>query len=220
MTLEDIYGDVRFERYFALLSEWNNKFNLTAVTERKDVFLKHFYDSVLPLSIALPLFKEGARILDVGSGAGFPGVCLKLARPDLDVTLVESVGKKVLFLDALLSELKLTGIRVLKTRVEDFKQKDFNHAVARAVAPISTLAEYCLPFLKIGGSCVFYKSAVVENELSAASRSISFLGGKVENVLFAQLSTEILRSFVVVRKFAKTPLGYPRGGNKPKLEPL
>lgn len=222
MTLDDIYKDARFELYFKLLTEWNQKFNLTSVTDRENVYLKHFYDSVLPLSedISPPVFKQNAQVLDVGSGAGFPGVCLKLARPDLDITMIETVGKKVLFLTHLLTELGLDGIRAVKTRIEDFKQKDFDHVVARAVAPLSTLSEYCLPFLKKGGSACFYKSASATEEIEAAGRAISFLGGKVSSVVTLPLDSETLRNFIIITKTKDTPSGYPRGGNKPRLLPL
>lgn len=222
MTFADICKDARFELYFKLLTEWNKKFNLTSVAGKEEIYLKHFYDSVLPLdkSVTPSLFKQGAQVLDVGSGAGFPGICLKLARPDLNLTLIESVGKKVGFLDAVISELGLNGIRAIKTRIEDFKQRDFDHAVARAVAPLSTLAEYCLPFIKKGGSAIFYKSVSVSDEIKTAESAVSFLGGTVSNVLTLPLNDEISRSFVIINKIKDTPTGYPRGGNKPRLNPL
>lgn len=216
ISLENLYSDQRFEQYYTILSDWNKKINLTSLCQKEDIFFKHFLDSVL----FYDFFKERSSLLDVGSGAGFPGVCLKLVRDDLDVTLVDSVGKKVLFLQELISQLNLSNIVAVKSRIEEFNKKDFDYVTARAVASTNILAEYCLPFVKIGGFAAFYKSDDIDTELESSKAAIEFLGGRVEKVIRRKLSPDITRSLVVLKKVTPTPKGYPRRGNKPRKNPL
>ena len=206
----------KFELYYNLLTEWNEKFNLTAVTEKEKVELLHFRDSVLPQDMIV----KNASVLDVGSGAGFPAIPLKIVREDLTVTMVDSVNKKVVFLQEVIKRLGLTGIEALHKRIEELsKEVKYDVVTSRAVAPLNVLCEYCLPFVKIGGVMIAYKSAEVEEELQSAGKVISLLGGEA-TVEKRALSDEITRSFVIIKKVKESPSGYPRGGNKPRLKPI
>lgn len=210
----------KFYNYYLLLVEWNQKFNLTAITEMEDVIVKHFLDS----AIGYNLFNENSKIVDIGAGAGFPSIPLKIMRPDLEFLLVDSVNKKLIFLDEVIKNLSLTKIATIHSRAEDLankidKRESYNYCVARAVAQLNTLAEYCLPFVKIGGSMVAYKSNEIEEELNQSKKAIEILGGKIVEVkTFAVADYE--RKIVEIKKINSTPKKYPRGGNKPRLMPL
>jgi 16S rRNA (guanine527-N7)-methyltransferase len=216
MNIEKIKNDNRFRLYFELLKEYNQKFNLTAIIEESEVQEKHFFDSVLPIEF----FAKNARVLDVGAGAGFPGICLKLVRDDLDVTMLDSVNKKVEFLKILIKELNLQGICAVHKRIEDFLDRNFDVVTARAVAPLNILAEYCLPFVKIGGIMIAYKGKDAAEEVKNAKGAIEILGGGEVKVEEIPLSKDIKRSFVIIKKIKKSGAGFPRGGNKPRLKPL
>lgn len=209
-----------FEKYFALLSEYNARFNLTAITERAEVFEKHFLDSVLGES----LFPENANVLEVGSGAGFPSLPLKILRDDLSFTLVESTGKKCEFLKVAVKELSLSGVTVLNERAEtlarDPKYREkFDVCCARAVARMNTLSEYCLPFVKVGGVFVAYK-ADAEEELREAENAIKKLGGKAAYTYRYSLPNHGARTLICVEKSRPTPALYPRGQGKERKNPL
>ena len=207
----------KFDLYYKLLVEWNQKFNLTTVTEREKVELLHFKDSVLPSN----LIPNKSKLLDIGSGAGFPAIPLKIVRDDLDITMVDSVNKKITFLDEVISSLKLTGIRAIHKRVEDLdKKQKYDVVTSRAVAALNILVEYCLPYVKVGGFMLAYKSMEISQELDNAKKAIDILGGRVEKIEKIELDKEITRSFVVIRKVKESPSGYPRGGNKPRLKPI
>ena len=207
----------KFDLYYKLLVEWNQKFNLTTVTEREKVELLHFKDSVLPSN----LIPNKSKLLDIGSGAGFPAIPLKIVRDDLDITMVDSVNKKITFLDEVISSLKLTGIRAIHKRVEDLdKKQKYDVVTSRAVAALNILVEYCLPYVKVGGFMLAYKSMEISQELDNAKKAIDILGGRVEKIEKIELDEEITRSFVVIRKVKESPSGYPRGGNKPRLKPI
>lgn len=206
----------KFDLYYDLLLEWNEKFNLTAVTEREQVDILHFKDSVL----CEDLIKENAEVLDVGSGAGFPGIPLKIIRNDIKVTLIDSVNKKVTFLNEVINKLGLSEIKAIHTRIEDLKGKKFDVVTSRAVAPLNVLAEYCLPFVKKGGIMIAYKASEIEKELNEAKRAIEILGGEEPKVITRKLNEEINRKFVIIKKINETPNGYPRGGNKPRTKPI
>lgn len=207
----------KFEQYYSLLIEWNQKFNLTAVTEREKVELLHFRDSILPSD----LIPKGATLLDVGSGAGFPAIPLKIERDDLTVTMIDSVNKKVMFLDAVIASLELKGITAIHKRIEDIEKGTFFDVVtSRAVAPLNVLCEYCLPFVKKGGFMMAYKSVGIDDELKEADKAIEVLGGEKAVVVERELSPEIKRAFVIIKKIKDTPKGYPRGGNKPRLKTI
>ena len=209
----------QFEHYYNLLIEWNNKFNLTAITELDAVIEKHFIDSVLPLSNL-----KQQKVVDIGAGAGFPSIPLKIMNPDIELVMVDSVNKKVTFLQAVIEVLGLTNTRAIHSRVEDlglnpnFREK-FDIVVARAVASLNTLCEYTLPFVRLGGKFVAYKSIEVENELENAKKAIQILGGNLKSVEKFEIG-ENTRAIVTITKSTKTPPKYPRGKNKPRLEPI
>lgn len=209
-----------FEKYFALLVEYNARFNLTAITERNEVFEKHFLDSVLGES----LFPTNASVLEVGSGAGFPSLPLKILRDDLSFTLVESTGKKCEFLKVVAKELSLSRVTVLNERAEtlarDRKYREkFDVSCARAVARMNTLSEYCLPFVKTGGVFVAYK-ADAEEELKEAENAILKLGGKAAYSYRYSLPNHGSRTLICVEKSKSSPSIYPRGQGKERKNPL
>lgn len=216
----------QFETYYRLLIEWNEKFNLTAITEYTSVQLKHFLDS---LSAAPVLLKEGAaekRLIDIGAGAGFPGMPLALAFPDLRVTLLEATGKKVRFLDQVIRELDLQNVTAVPARAEEYARlsphrEDFDFAVARALAPMRTLIEYTLPFVRVGGIAIAYKAVDAEQETAETKRGITILGGRLREIVAVKLGDlDDVRHLVVIDKVAPTPDQYPRGGGLPKNKPL
>lgn len=208
----------KFERYYALLVEWNERFNLTAITEKNDVFVKHFLDSIS----AAPLIPQNARVLDIGAGAGFPSLPLKIARDDLSVTCVDSVNKKVTFLGTVIDELGLKNARAIHSRAEDLPKTSYDVVVSRAVASLNVLCEYCLPFVRIGGALIAYKSEKTDEELAAATNAIKILGGKVKEIRDVSdfVGGETTRKLIVIEKIAPTPPKYPRGKNLPRLKPL
>lgn len=208
----------KFERYYALLLEWNERFNLTAITDRRDVFVKHFLDSIS----AAPLIPQNASVLDIGAGAGFPSLPLKIARDDLSVTCVDSVNKKVAFLGAVIDELGLKNARAIHSRAEDLPKTGYDAVVSRAVASLNVLCEYCLPFVRIGGALIAYKSEKTDEELAAATNAIKILGGKVKELRDVSdfVGGETTRKLIVIEKIAPSPPKYPRGKNLPRLKPL
>ncbi len=208
-------NDQKFEKYYELLTEWNEKINLTTITERERVYLLHFNDSILYED----LIEKDATVIDIGSGAGFPGIPLKIVRDDLDVTLLDSVNKKVTFMNEVIRELDLKGIKAVHKRAEEVREK-FDVVVSRAIAPLNTVVEYSLPLTKIGGKTIAYKSTDKERELEEAEKAIKLLGGEIETVDKRRLSDDIIRWGVVIKKIKETPSGYPRGGNKPRVKPI
>lgn len=200
-----------------MLRERNEKINLTAITEPEEVKVKHFLDSCS----AAELLPGGASVLDIGSGAGFPGLPLKIVRPDLTVTLLDSVNKKVAFVSDVVAELKLSGVTAVHARIEDFPHKgEYDAVVSRAVAELSTLAEYALPFVKIGGAFIAYKSEKAESEAEAAASAITLLGGRIREIREAFVAAGLTRKLIIIDKIAPTPPKYPRGKNLPRLKPL
>ena len=197
-----------FDLYYANLTEWNEKINLTAVTERNEVDVKHFADSL----IAADLFPKGAALVDVGSGAGFPAIPLKIYRDDLDITMLDALNKRVVFLKDTLAALDVQG-KALHLRAEEAAytpmRESFDAATARAVAKIKVLAQYLLPLIKVGGRAVIYKGGDVNEELAEAEEAIKVLGGvvtKAERRDFENLS----RTIVVIDKVFSTPIKYPK----------
>ncbi len=222
LYLDLINGEKKaiFEKYFALLTEYNSRFNLTAITEKADVFEKHFLDSVLGEG----LFPENASVLEVGSGAGFPSLPLKILRDDLSFTLVESTGKKCEFLKVAVKELGLSDMTVLNERAETLARDQkyrgkFDVSCARAVARLNTLAEYCLPFVKTGGSFIAYK-ADADEELREAENAIKKLGGKTAFSCRYTLPNHGTRTLIKIEKIKPTPALYPRGQGKERKNPL
>ena len=214
----------QFLIYYELLTEWNSFMNLTAITEYEDVLKKHFVDSV-SLIQAVDVRKE-LTLIDVGTGAGFPGLALKIAYPELKVTLLDSLQKRIQFLDAVIEKLGLEGIETIHGRAEDFAKpqklrESFDLCVSRAVANLSTLSEYCLPFVKGGGYFIPYKSEKIAQEKEEAEKALELLGGKFERqVEFMLPSSDIYRNLFVIKKVKETPKKFPRKAGLPAKEPI
>lgn len=217
--LSDKQAKQFFDYYEFLVSE-NQKYNLTAITDFNDVVMKHFIDSVLPLN----KIKENASVIDVGTGAGFPGVPLKILRPDIKLTLLDSLQKRINFLNQLLKLLGINDVKTIHSRAEDYiKQgrEKFDYALSRAVASVPTLAEYLLPYVKVGGEILMYKGSGFQEELDLGHKAIKILGGQVENVLNYKLNEiDSQRNIIIIKKISMTDKKYPRGKNLPKLKPL
>lgn len=212
----------KLDEYAEFLAAYNEKVNLTAITDPEEIARKHFLDSLL-LAAAEPL-APGARLADVGTGAGFPGVPLKLLRPDLSLTLLDSLRKRIVFLQELSQRLNLS-YETLHLRAEDAGRQpalreQFDVVTARAVASLPVLCEYCLPLAKVGGVFAALKSRGVEEELEAAGRAVSLLGGKLVGVRRFQLPIEGERAIVIIKKISQTPPKYPRPSAKMAKSPL
>ncbi len=214
----------QFEIYYELLVDWNQRVNLTAITDREQVFYKHFFDS-LSLSFCVSLENE-VKLADIGSGAGFPGVPLAIAFPNIKVTIVDSLQKRITFLEHLIERLNLKHVQCIHGRAEEIGRNEnyreqFNLVTARAVARLQVLNEYCLPFVKVGGLFAAMKAVDVKKEIVEASRSLQLLGGKMERTYQFQLPFEqARREIVVVKKIKPTPKKYPRKPGMPAKQPL
>lgn len=218
----------QFDQYFEILVEWNRFMNLTGITEYKEVQVKHFLDSLAFHKFAntLKLDRETLSMIDVGTGAGFPGLPIKIAFPQTEVVLLDSLNKRVKFLNEVIEQLHLQGITAVHARAEEgarnisYREK-FDISVSRAVANLSTLVEYCLPFVKVGGYFIAYKSGDIEAEAAQAEKAVNVLGGELENICKLVLpGTDIERSFVVIKKLQKTSKKYPRKAGLPGKEPI
>lgn len=212
----------QFYTYLELLLDWNEKMNLTAITVPDEIILKHFIDS---MTIAKQI-KENAKVIDVGTGAGFPGIPLKIMREDIAVTLLDSLNKRINFLNEVMNQLKLTKIQTIHSRVEEFGQnkkyrEKFDYATSRAVANLSTLAEYLIPLVKINGICISMKGSNVEEEIQQSEKAISILGGKIETIEKFQLpKSDMDRNIILIRKVKSTPSKYPRKPGTPSKDPI
>lgn len=221
----------QFYDYFELLVSWNDKINLTAITEYKDVCLKHFLDSA-SMSQIFTSFDEmvtsfsNKSIIDVGTGAGFPGIPLKILCPSLKVTLADSLDKRIKFLNEVIGTLGLEGISTIHGRAEDLAhessmRESFDYATARAVAALPVLSEYCLPFVKVGGSFIAMKSEKASEELSNSKKALSVLGGEVSSEKVFDLNEcGLKRDIIVIKKISNTPNAYPRKAGTPSKKPL
>lgn len=216
----------QFYQYFELLVEWNKVMNLTTIIEMEDVVTKHFVDSLSLVKVLPDLKSEQMKILDMGTGAGFPGIPLKIVFPELEITLLDSLNKRINFLNEVIEQLGLKKIKAVHGRAEDYGRnreyrEKYDYCVSRAVANLSTLSEYCMPYVKIGGAFIPYKSGKIEEELNQAKGAVKLLGGKIEEVITFMLpKTDVERSFIVVRKKEGTSKKYPRKAGLPGKEPL
>ena len=207
----------QFVKFYELLVEWNKVMNLTGITEYEEVNEKHFVDS---LSIVKAVDMNSVEsVIDIGTGAGFPGIPLKIAFPNLKVTLADSLNKRVLFLQEVIDALKLEDIEAIHGRAEDLARdikyrEKYDLSVSRAVANLSTLSEYCLPFVKIGGQFISYKSGEIEEEVSTSKSAVFLLGGKMKDTVKFELG-ESGRSFIIIDKVNGTPKTYPRKAGTP-----
>lgn len=215
----------QFEQYYDRLIEKNKVMNLTAITEREDVILKHFIDS-LALARYVKLWEKEYKIIDVGTGAGFPGIPLKISFPNLQVTLFDSLNKRIKFLQEMIDTLKLKEITAVHGRAEEGARdknmrEKYDFAVSRAVANMAVLSEYCIPFVKVGGYFIPYKTGTVEEEITQGKKAIQILGGKIEKIEKLMLpDSDISRSFVFIKKEKQTPKAYPRKAGTASKQPL
>lgn len=231
-SLEDMHISVtaeqleQLEQYYELLIQKNKVMNLTAITELEEVAVKHFADS-LSLVKAVPNLGElPVKIIDVGTGAGFPGIPLKIIFPKLDITLLDSLNKRVKFLNEVIGTLKLQGITAVHGRAEDYGRdkkyrENFDFCVSRAVANLAVLSEYCVPFVKIEGYFIPYKSGQIDEELKQAEKAVKTFGGKIEKkTAFTLPGTDMERSLISIKKEKATSMKYPRKAGMPSKEPI
>ena len=209
----------KFDTYYQNLVSYNEHTNLTAITEESEVYTKHFLDSILSID-EIPM---GASVVDVGTGAGFPGLPIKIVRPDVYLTMVDSLNKRVIFLNEVCDKLNLKS-KAYHSRAEDFAKNNrekYDIATARAVARLNTLVEYLLPLTKVGGKLIIYKGSNYAEELAEAKTAISLLGGRFNKVLNFNLPNNAgERNIIIIDKISPTPAKYPRGKNEPKLKPI
>lgn len=212
----------QFFTYKELLIEWNKKMNLTAIEQEEDIITKHFIDS---LSIA-SYIPDTAKVIDIGTGAGFPGIPLKILKKDLSITLLDSLNKRITFLEEVIRNLSLENIQAVHARAEELAHKEkyreqYDIAVSRAVAPMHTLLEYMLPYVKIGGKCICMKGPNLQEESKDLQNCLETLGGKIEKIEEIVLpETEIKRNIMLIKKENKTPKKYPRNPGMPSKKPL
>ncbi|MCJ2167339.1 16S rRNA (guanine(527)-N(7))-methyltransferase RsmG [Leuconostoc citreum] len=215
----------QFQRYFELLVEANKQFNLTAITDEKDVYLKHFYDSLTVAIYVKALQHQSSTLIDVGTGAGFPSLPLKIAFPQLKITMVDALQKRVRFLQDVVDTLDLKNVSIVHGRAEDIGQnvayrEQFDFATARALARTSVLAEYTLPFVKVGGALLVMKGAAAEQELADGQQALATMGGTVSSAFDFKLPNGDQRVIQVVDKHKKTPKKYPRQAGTPNKKPI
>lgn len=217
----------QFHKYYEMLIERNKVMNLTAITEYDEVVVKHFIDSLSLVKVMdKESLKKGLSVIDVGTGAGFPGIPLKIAFPYTQVTLLDSLNKRVGFLNDVIQELSLSEIKAVHGRAEDFGKDEgyreqFDVCVSRAVAKLSSLSEYCLPFIKVKGCFIPFKAGNIEEELNEGKKAIHVLGGNIVKIeSFTLPESDIERTLLVIEKKEKTPKAYPRVAGKPAKEPI
>ena len=211
----------KFYNYMELLLDWNKRVNLTSITEIDDIILKHFVDSLT----ILKYIKDKNKLIDVGSGAGFPGIPIAIVKNSLHITLLDSLNKRILFLDEVRNLLNLNNIETIHGRVEEFGHNNgrevFDVSVSRAVANLTTLSEYLIPLVKIGGRAICMKGSEIEKELDEAKSAINILGGEIEKIdKFYLPNSDIQRNVVVIRKIRATPKKYPRKPGTPSKDPI
>lgn len=214
----------KFDRLYELLIDWNSRMNLTSITDRKDVIIKHFVDSIAIMNYCD--LDDGFSVIDVGTGAGFPGLPLKILLPDLKLTMLDSVNKKLNFVREAVSELSMTGVEVIHGRAEDIAHEKkhrgkYDFCVSRAVARLNVLSELCIPFVKLDGSFISYKGSDVDEEINNSIKAVDQLGGSIEDIINYPLAgTDMERTIVIIQKIKKTPDKYPRKAGTPAKSPL
>ncbi len=216
-------AEMLFSKYTELLLSYNEVMNLTAITDREEINIKHYLDSVSPL--AFSLIPDGAKLADVGSGAGFPGLPLKIGKRDIKLTAIDSLNKRINFLKTVGEELSLTDFECIHMRAEEAGQdkalrESFDIATARAVAPLSVLSEWCLPLVRVGGAFIALKGPSPEEEIEEAKTAISALGGEIGDVYAVNLPGDITHSIVYIKKISQTPQKYPRKAGKASKQPI
>lgn len=227
MRIEDYYDlsdkqIKQFEDYRELLILWNKKINLTAITDNDQIVLKHFVDS---LTIS-KFIESNSKVIDVGTGAGFPGIPLKIYNDTLRITLMDALNKRVGFLNEVIDNLKLDNVCAIHSRAEDLardkkQRENYDYAVSRAVSNLSTLAEYLLPFVRVGGECICMKGPNVDEEIEISKNAIKVLGGEIEKVdRFVLPDSDMIRNVIIIRKIRKTDCKYPRKAGIPAKKPL
>lgn len=215
----------QFYNYYELLIHWNSMVNLTAITQMDEVVTKHFVDSLSLKKIIVDIDQKQRKLIDVGTGAGFPGIPLKIAFPELEITLLDSLNKRVKFLNEVIGNLQLDGIIAIHGRAEDLgrdhvSRETYDLCVSRAVANLATLSEYCMPFVKTGGYFVPYKSGKLEEELATGKGAVKKLSGEIEDILTFTLPNADERCLVKIRKTGVMSKKYPRKAGMPSKEPL
>lgn len=211
----------KFYRYMKEILEWNNKINLTAIKDEKEFVIKHFVDSLT----IIDMIPADSNIIDVGTGAGFPGIPLKIVYDNLNITLLDSVNKKIMVLDDIINKLNLNNIETIHSRVEDIAHLDdyrekYDYATSRAVSNLTTLVEYLLPLVKIGGKVICMKGPNYEKEIEDSRNAIKILGGKVEQIKSIYLEDELERNIIIISKIKSSPNKYPRSSGLPLKKPL
>ena len=213
---------IKFKKYMDLLLKWNKKINLTSITDEDDIILKHFIDSLTIEKYVDP--KQS--VIDIGTGAGFPGIPLKIMNDNVEVTLMDSLNKRINFLNEVIKKLDLKNITTIHSRAEDLAKDNhyrerYDVAESRAVANLSTLSEYMLPFVKVGGKCICMKGSNIDEERKIAEKAINMLGGKIVNIEnFKLANTDNERNIIIIEKIRKTDSKYPRKAGIPSKEPL
>ncbi len=210
----------QFYTYMQELIEWNNKINLTAIIEPEEIIKKHFIDC---LSI-IKYIKDDNKIIDVGTGAGFPGIPIKIANKSLNITLLDSLNKRISFLNEIITKLKLSNIETVHARAEEYaangKREKYDIAVSRAVANLPTLLEYLMPYVKVNGICICMKGPKAQAELEESKKAIEILGGRLEKIENIKIDENMDRNIIIIRKIKNTPNTYPRKAGKPGREPI
>jgi len=216
--------DEKFEKYKDLLKEWNNKINITSIENDEEIFIKHFLDSILLLD--KDNWNSSKKIIDIGTGGGFPGLPLKIVNDNFKVTLLDSLRKRIDFLQEVVNNLNLSDVDLIHGRAEDFGRdnqyrEQYDICVSRAVAPLNVLSEYCMPFVKVGGYFAAYKSENISEEIESSKSAVEKLGGEIAEIKEISLPhTDIVRKIVIIKKLKETSKIYPRKAGKPSKDPL
>lgn len=214
----------KFLKFKDLLIQWNKKINLTGITDEEGIMIKHFLDSLSCFNTGV--IRQDSKVIDVGTGAGFPGIPLKIYYEDLNLTLLDSLNKRIKYLNEVCNEIRLNNVKLLHGRAEDYGKKEeyreaFDISIARAVADLSVLSEYCLPFVRVNGFFIAQKGPDVEEEIKGSKKAIEVLGGKIIDKICVKLPfSDITHSLIIIKKIKSTPKKYPRKAGIPTKNPL